>query len=78
MIKITQFKEKCNVLSCHVEMEGGYYGNFELELLINDNYKILSSTCPDNHKMYERQARFAIMNQYPEMDVPDTIVSAWF
>ena len=80
MLRIRNIVLKCSIISCVVDMENGCLGSFNLEVVLGPDfhYQIINSNCPDNHKMYQRQAIVALYNYYPELNFPETVHSAWF
>ncbi len=78
MMKIKILSLSGNVLCVMVFIEGKEEQAYQMSVDIStEYYTVISSEIPENHKMYERQARIALL-RYKGKSLPDEIETMWF
>ncbi len=78
MLKIQNLRGDGIKLYMDVLIEGDATNSFELCVDQNNTmYPVLSSSIPEEYRLYERQARMAL-RKYIGRELPETIVSSWY
>lgn len=78
MLKLKNFSVNGNILSMSVLIEGNEIESFRLSVDKETEFLTVTETdIPPNKKIYERQARTALLN-YREKELPDEITSSWY
>ena len=78
MLKIQNLRGDGIKLYMDVLIEGDATNSFELCVDQNNTMDpVLSSSIPEEYRLYERQARMAL-RKYIGSELPETIVSSWY
>lgn len=78
MLKLKAFSTTGNILSMSVLIEGNEKEIYKLSVDTNSDFlSVAESDIPFEKKIYERQARTALLN-YKSKELPDEITSVWY